>query len=140
MIMVKNTVINSDLLPRCNERILIVDDERDVALVLKKGLERFGFNVDAFDEPESALVNFREGSYDLIITDINMPKMNGFELYREIREIDAKVKVCFLTAFEVYHEEFKRVFPSIEAKCLIKKPISISGLLKIVKDELTGDA
>ncbi|HEU4605728.1 MAG TPA: response regulator, partial [Nitrososphaera sp.] len=97
-----------------------------------------GFKADAFDSPESALVNFRAGAYDLIITDISMPKMNGFELYREIRKIDGRVKVCFLTAFEVYHEEFKRMFPSIEASCMIKKPVSIGDLLAIVKRELSA--
>jgi two-component system catabolic regulation response regulator CreB/two-component system response regulator ChvI len=122
-------------LPRCGIRILLVDDEKDIAFVLKKGLENYGFKVDAFDRPESALENFRSGSYDLMITDIRMPEMNGFELYKEIRKIDAKVKVCFLTASEMYDEEFKKTVP-IESVRLIEKPISISKLLEIVRREL----
>lgn len=136
----KNTVISCDPLPRHGTRILVVDDERDIAVVLKKGLENYGFKADAFDKPESALMNFRAGSYDLIITDVRMPEMNGFELYREIKKKDSKVKVCFLTASEVYSEEFKRMVPTIGAVCLIEKPISISNLLEIVKRELRRGA
>lgn len=121
-------------------RILVVDDEKDIAFVLKKGLENYGFKVDAFDSPESVLTSFKPGSYDLVITDIRMPEMDGFELYKEIRKKDAKVKVCFLTAFEVYSEEFKKTVPSTEAVCLIEKPVSISGLLEIVRRELQRGA
>jgi two-component system catabolic regulation response regulator CreB/two-component system response regulator ChvI len=103
---------------------------RDIALVLKKGLESQGFQADAFDEPESALMNFRAGHYDLILTDMRMPKMNGIELYQEIRKIDAKVKVCFLSAYE----EVRKALP--EPVCFIKKPISISNLLRIIRSEL----
>jgi DNA-binding response OmpR family regulator len=134
----KNTVINCDPLPRYGMRILVVDDEKDIAFILKKGLENYGFTVDAFDSPESVLTDFRTGSYDLIITDIRMPEMNGFELYKEIRKKDTKVKVCFLTAFEVHDEEFEEMVPSTESICLIEKPVSISGLLEIVKRELSA--
>ena len=133
--MAKNTVISCDSPARCGMRVLVVDDEKDIALVLKKGLENYGFEADAFDNPGSALMNFRPGLYDLVITDVRMPEMNGFELYREIRKKDAKVKVCFLTASEMYDEEFKKTVP-IEAACLIEKPVSISELLEIVKREL----
>ena len=130
--MAKNTVINCDLTSRRGMRILVVDDEKDIALVLKKGLESQGFHADAFDRPECALMNFRAGSYDLILTDMRMPEMNGIELYQEVRKIDTKVKVCFLSAYE----EFRKAFPLTESICFIKKPISISNLLKIVRSEL----
>jgi len=132
----KDTVINCDLSPRRNLRILVVDDEKDIGLVLKRELEDHGFEADAYHEPESALMNFSAGSYDLVITDIKMPKMNGFELFREIRKIDSRVKVCFLTAFEIYREEFKKMFPSTEVNHFIKKPISICDLLKIIESEV----
>jgi DNA-binding NtrC family response regulator len=126
----KNTVINCEPLPRHGMRVLVVDDERDIALVLKKGLESQGFQADAFDQPESALMNFRAGRYDLILTDMQMPRMDGIELYQEIRKIDTRVKVCFLSAYE----EVRKAFP--EPVCFIKKPVSISNLLKIVRSEL----
>ncbi len=104
-------------------RILVVDDERDIAFILKKGLECYGFQADAFDKPESALMNFRACAYDLIITDISMPKINGFKLYQETSKTDAKIKICFLSAYE----EFKRAIPSIDTICLIKNP-SLSAI------------
>ncbi|HYT45952.1 MAG TPA: response regulator, partial [Methylomirabilota bacterium] len=92
---------------------------------------------------------FRSGSYDLALIDYKMPNMNGFELYREIRKIDERVKVCFITAFEVYHEELKKKFQSnldtspqykqeIDVKCFIQKPIDIDELVKRIKEELNS--
>jgi len=91
---------------RVMNRILIVDDETDINLLFKIVLEDRGFKVDTFDDPIAALENYRDGLYDLLILDIKMPRMHGFELYRNIREIDNKVKVCFLTASEMYYEMF----------------------------------
>jgi DNA-binding response OmpR family regulator len=69
---------------------LLVDDERDIALAFKIGLEDNGFKVDAFDNPSKALSNFKAGFYDLLLLDIKMPKMNGFEAYQQMKEIDKK--------------------------------------------------
>jgi DNA-binding response OmpR family regulator len=81
-----------------SKRILVVDDEADINLTLKLALEEEGFQVDTFDDDALvALDNFRKGLYDLLILDIKMPKMNGFELCRRIKKIDSKVRVCFLT-------------------------------------------
>ena len=110
-------------------RILLVDDERDINTVVKKGLERVGFKVRAFNNPLDALSNFEAGSYDVALLDIRMPSMNGFELYKKLREIDSKIKVCFITAFEMYEEEFKKLFPSYEVRCFIKKPIKLTDLI-----------
>jgi DNA-binding response OmpR family regulator len=135
--MVKNTVINQE--SQCEGRILIIDDEKDIAFILKRGLENDGFKVDTFNDPSFALTNFRAGSYDIIVTDIRMPKMNGFELYREIRKVDSKVRICFLTAFEVHYNELKRILPSIDTRHFIKKPVSIASLVRIVRRELKGE-
>ena len=84
-----------------SKRVLLVDDEPDLNLTLKITLEENGFKVDSFTDPLSALENFKEevaGMYELLILDIKMPEMDGFELYRQIKKIDDKVKVCFLTA------------------------------------------
>lgn len=110
-------------------RILLVDDERDINTVVKKGLERVGFKVRAFNNPLDALSKFEAGSYDVALLDIRMPSMNGFELYKKLREIDSKIKVCFITAFEMYEEEFKKLFPSYEVRCFIKKPIKLTDLI-----------
>jgi DNA-binding response OmpR family regulator len=114
-----------------------VDDEPDITLTLGKGLEQGGYEVDTFNDPLVALSNFRADTYQLLILDIKMPNMTGFELYRKIRDIDSKAKVCFITAFETYYEKFKQeFFPLEEIKGFIRKPIEIEDLIKFV-DQVT---
>ena len=116
-----------------NKRVLIVDDEPDVNLALKIVLEENGFQVDTFTDPLLALENFRKkaGMYDLLILDIKMPDMNGFELYKQIKKIDDKVKVCFLTAGEMNYEQFrKELFSALDEKCYIQKPFETETLIK----------
>lgn len=110
-------------------RIAVVDDEPDITNVLKKGLERYGFIVDTFNDPQAALASFQPMYYDIMIIDIRMPRINGFDLYRQVKKRDSGVKVCFLTAFQVYYEEFKKMFPTIDVKAFIRKPVSISNLV-----------
>jgi DNA-binding response OmpR family regulator len=116
-----------------NKRVLIVDDEPDIILTLKIVLEENGFKVDSFTNPLLALENFREqaaGMYDMIILDIKMPEMNGFELYRQIKKIDDKVKVCFLTASEMYYgAAYEDILNTLEVKCFIQKPIENKELV-----------
>jgi two-component system, OmpR family, response regulator ChvI len=115
------------------KKILIVDDETDINLALKVTLEEEGFKVDTFDDTLVALDNFKERFYDLLILDIKMPKMNGFELYKELRKIDDKVKVCFLTAFEVNYTNLKSKYNNLpDPNCVISKPISMDDLVKRV--------
>jgi DNA-binding response OmpR family regulator len=111
--------------------VLIVDDEPDVKLALKIALEENGFEVDAFDDPVMALDNFRKGVYDLLILDIKMPKMHGFELYREIRKIDSQVKICFLTAGEMYYGAYADIFNENQ---FIRKPIENKELVNRVNE------
>ncbi len=116
-----------------NKRVLLVDDEPDLNLTLKITLEENGLKVNSFTDPLSALENYKEeaGMYDLLILDMKMPQMNGFELYRQIRKIDDKVKVCFLTAGEMDYEQFgKELFPALENNCYIQKPIENETLIK----------
>ena len=116
-----------------NKRILIVDDESDVNLAVKMVLEDNGFKVDSFTDPLLALENFKGEAemYDLIILDIRMPDMNGFELYKEIKKIDDKVRVCFLTAGEMDYDQFgKELFPALDENCFIQKPIQNETLIK----------
>jgi PleD family two-component response regulator len=83
-------------------RILIVDDDPDITLSFSIGLEDGGFEVFTYNDPQDALANFKPISYDLLLVDINMPKMNGFELYTKILEVDLNVKICFITAGDIY--------------------------------------
>jgi DNA-binding response OmpR family regulator len=118
-----------------NKRILIVDDEKDITDTFKIGLEQQGFEVITYNDPELALSQFKENYFDLLLLDIKMPKISGFDLYRRLRKIDSKPKICFITAFDVYYDEFKKVFPSLEVKCFLRKPISISDLVEQIKLE-----
>src|ERR687886_2055725 len=106
--------------------ILIVDDEPDIASYLKLNLEDNGFEVDSFNDPILALENFRKRLYSLLILDIKMPKMNGFELYTKIKKIDDKVKVCFLTALaelQEYESFRKELFPEEGKRYFVQKPV-----------------
>jgi DNA-binding response OmpR family regulator len=124
-----------------NNRILIVDDENDINFLFKMVLEDNGFKVDTFNDPLIALQNFTAGSYDLLLLDMLMPKMNGFELYQKIRMIDDKVKICFLTASGIDHDELKKraTIASINdiENCFISKPIENEELINRVKAQLS---
>jgi CheY-like chemotaxis protein len=119
-------------------KILVVDDEPDNTSIFSMSLEDGGYEVDAFTNPLLALSAFKEDrrrKYDLLILDIKMPDMNGFELFEEIRKIDNKIKACFLTAFgEGYTEEFGRRFPSSPNVSFIRKPIRVEDLVKKVNE------
>ena len=123
-------------------RLSLVDNEPDNTSVLSMGLEDEGFNVDAFTDPILALSNFKPNYYSLVILDINMPKMNGYDLYKEIRKLDNKVKICFLTASELYNENLRSQTKEIlgEVKRFISKPLTIEDLVIKVKKELAEDS
>jgi DNA-binding response OmpR family regulator len=94
--------------PRKQSKVLIADDEPDINMSFKLTLEGAGFIVDVYNDPLIALSKFKPSYYDLVILDIKMPKMNGFELYTEIQKIDNQVKVCFITAGEIYYNEVRK--------------------------------
>jgi CheY-like chemotaxis protein len=125
-----------------NKRILIVDDEPDVVSTFKSALEDNGFKeqVDTFNDPLLALKHFKAGSYELVILDIIMPQMDGFELYDEIRKIDHNVKVCFITAYEVNYQALRAVFPTAmstdDIGCFIRKPVEAHDLVRHIEAEL----
>jgi len=125
-----SSITNNTKKPR---RILIVDDEPDLISMFKMVLEMNDFEVDAYNDPLLAFSNFKQNGYGLVILDIRMPHINGFELYKKIRTVDDKVNVCFMTAFEDYRQEFKKSFPKLdEIKCFIRKPNAIEDLVKHV--------
>ena len=124
------------------KRLLIVDDDVDITNSFSLALEDSGlFVVDTYNDPLVALSNYRPNSYDLLLLDIKMPKMNGFELYEKIKKLDNKVKVCFISAYDVDYTALEKQFPSLEIDCLIpksiiRKPIEVSRLIERIELEL----
>ncbi|HEY0579295.1 MAG TPA: response regulator [Candidatus Nitrosocosmicus sp.] len=119
------------------KRILLVDDEPDITLSFNIGLEDYGYVVDAFNDPLLALSSFKIGLYNMAILDIKMPKMNGFELGGELRKLDNKIKISFISAFDIQEENLKQSIPLLyeEKPLVLKKPISIKDLALIIKKE-----
>lgn len=118
-------------------RILVVDDEPDLRKIIKRGLELSGCDVDSSEDPAYTLKVFQPGKYDMVILDVGMPEMSGFELYERLTKLDSNVKVCFLTAFDTeYFREFRQRFPAVPDSCFIRKPVAIRELAGIVKAQL----
>jgi two-component system, OmpR family, response regulator ChvI len=123
------TTLNSSI----KKRILLVDDEPDITLTFKIALESTGlFEVYTFNESLQALANFKSGFYHLVLTDIKMPKMNGYEFSQKIKEIDNYIKICSLTASEIYHGDCEQK----GANYFIKKPLAIDELVKQINSIL----
>jgi DNA-binding response OmpR family regulator len=119
------------------KRILVVDDEYDISLTIKVVLEENGFTVDSFNDASQALENFTTGLYNLVILDVLMQGISGFSLYNEIRKLDDKVPICFLTAAdELYYETLKKSHPNIDESCIIHKPIDNDSLLRLIKSKM----
>jgi len=121
------------------KKILIVDDEPDVCFVLEELFSENGFVVDSFENPTLALEKFKAHSYDLVVLDIKMPELNGFALYRQIKRFNKEVKVCFITAGEIYYDEYSDIFPSVPTKYFIRKPIENEELMKRINEIITAD-
>ena len=114
-----------------NNRPLVVDDEPDLTQASTLALEYHGFKVNSFNDPQEALSKFKSGLKDLVVFDIKMPKMDGFELYHEIKKKDNNAKICFLTASELYYEEFRnKEYRALDRNLFIRKPIDNEDLVK----------
>ena len=130
-----------------NKRILIVDDEKDVGRTLEMILENYGFDIDCFTDPVVALESFKPNVYDLTILDIKMPKINGFELYHELKSRDSNIKTLFISAlsyFTAYKTYNSKVYPLRGVRHFMKKPVSSEELLgqvysMLVSQELYED-
>jgi DNA-binding NtrC family response regulator len=111
-------------------KLLIVDDDPDIAHILKQGLLKNRFLVSAFTNPEEALQEFESNSkdYSLILSDIRMPALSGIQLARKVKEINPDIKVVLMTSFEIRDNEFSKVFPSMHVDGFVQKPISMNDL------------
>ena len=119
-------------------RILLVDDELDLTTIFRSALRHVGYEVVAYNDPDEALVAFRSDQYDLMIFDVRMPGMSGFELFSRIRKIDSNVKALFVTAYADYEHEFLVTLPDLDIKCVLQKPLHLRQLQDAVKEAL-GD-
>lgn len=126
------------------KRVLIVDDDTDITFTFKKGLEaensnknnKTFFKVYTYNNPLEALSQFKPDFYDLLLVDINMPKMNGFEFSTQILELDVNVRVCFMSSGLINQEALREQYPTLSIGCFIKKPVTIEYLVRRVKEEL----
>ena len=115
------------------KRILVVDDEYDLCMVYQMVLQDAGFECISYIDPVKALEEFRPFYYDLILLDIKMPVLNGFELCERMREIDKRVHIIFITASEEYYEQFRgQRFPELGKINYIQKPIGNDELVQLV--------
>jgi DNA-binding response OmpR family regulator len=121
-----------------HKRILVVDDNSDIAFTLRIGLEDSDptMQVHSFDNPVTALLEFKPDFYDLLLIDVNMPLMDGFQLTHKLLQKDVNVRVCFMTSGEINMDAAREVHPLKSIGCFIKKPISTEQLVKRVRAEL----
>ena len=126
------------------KRILIVDDEADVTITFKAGIEDTNKNdiaskrieVHTSNDPIVALSEFKSDYYDLLLVDINMPNMNGFQLSERILATDLNVKVCFMSSAEINRKALREIYPSLSLGCFIRKPVTIDYLVNRIRSEL----
>ena len=129
------TNVNED---KKNKSILLVDDEPDITNLVRKVLEINGFVVDSYTDPTLALSNFKPRLYDLLLLDIRMPEMSGLDLCQKMKEIDSNVKICFLTASELFYEEYRRLdaYPTLDKAYFIQKPFRGEDLIGTLNEIL----
>jgi DNA-binding response OmpR family regulator len=126
------------------KRILIVDNDVDVTTAFKVAIEDSNNDIDVnkrievytSNDPALALSEFKPHFYDLLLVDINMPHMNGFELCEKILVIDINVRICFMSSIEINREGLREIYPSLGIGCFIRKPISMDYLLERIRSEL----
>jgi two-component system, OmpR family, response regulator ChvI len=124
------------------KKILIIDDEYDLTMTYKIGLESNGFIADTNNDPIDVLSEYKPDYYDLVLIDIRMPEMNGLELYNEIKKIDKNANICFITAYDTDNNTLKQIDMSsssskeIENICIIKKPIEIEKLIDLINKKI----
>ena len=109
-------------------------DEKDITHVIKRGLERKGIVVDAFNDPKEALEHYSKNSkiYYMVLSDVRIPGISGLQVARKVKQLNPEVKVVLLTAFEIDKSEFTKVLPSTHVDDFIKKPVHLDTLFNII--------
>ncbi|MGC2574933.1 MAG: response regulator [Candidatus Nitrosopolaris sp.] len=123
---------------------MIIDDDANITTTFKAAIEdgNNGYDVNkrievhTSNDPVAALSEFKPDYYDLLLVDINMPHMNGFELCEKILAIDINVRICFMSFIEINREGLREIYPSLGIGCFIRKPISMDYLLERIRSEL----
>jgi CheY-like chemotaxis protein len=120
---------------KASSSVLLIDDDKDVLTVLKRSLELKGMNTYGFSNPILAVEHFRNNAanYDIVVTDIRMPDMNGFEVARAVKEVRPDIKIAFITAFEINKSEFEKVLPSTKVDAFIAKPVKLGTFVERIK-------
>jgi CheY-like chemotaxis protein len=126
-----------------DKHILIVDDDPDITLTFKKGLEAENdennktlFKVYTYNDPLEALSHFKPNFYDLLLVDINMPKMDGFGFSSKILELDVNVRICFMSSGQINQEALREQYPTLSYGCFITKPVTIQELIRKIRAEV----
>ena len=121
-----------------NKSILVVDDEFDIVNIIKLFLQKHGFTTYAFTDPLLALEHLKinSKSYGLVLTDVRMPGMNGFELVKKIKSMHPTIKILLMSAFEFNDRDLSKVLTSIKIDGYIQKPISAKQLINIIEKHL----
>jgi len=122
---------------------LIIDDDADITTTFKMGIEDGNIDtnnrrieVHTYNDPTAALSEFQPNFFDLLLVDINMPHMNGFQICEKILELDINVKVCFMSSGEINREALREIYPAVSLGCFIKKPVNMDYLIERIKAEL----
>ena len=134
---------SKEILSPFTKRLLIVDDDPDITFTFKNAFEeanrisgKISFYVSTYNDPLLALSEFKPDFYDLMLVDINMPKMNGFDFSVKVFEVDVNPRVCFMSSGLINQEALKEQYPSLRIGCFMKKPITMEDLVRKVKAEL----
>jgi DNA-binding response OmpR family regulator len=124
------------------KRILIVDDHADITASFKVAIEDSNngndkrIEVYTANDPVVALSEFKPNFYDLLLVDINMPHMNGFQLCEKILAIDINVRICFMSSVEINRKALREIYPSLSIGCFMRKPMTLDYLLERIRSEL----
>lgn len=139
----KDRISSTDVVSREKEKhywkkILIVDDDSDITTTFKMGIESANKRIvtDTYNDPRKVLSDFQPNYYDLLLLDINMPYLDGFQLSERVLEIDINVKICFMSSGEINRDALREIHPSISLGCFIRKPVMIDYLVGRIIQEL----
>lgn len=121
-----------------NKSILVVDDEFDIVNLIKQALQKQGFTTYAFTDPLLALEHLETNSesYGLVLADVRMPGMNGFELVKKIKSMHPTIKILLMSAFEFNDRDLSKVLASIKIDGYVQKPVSTKQLINIIEKHL----